>query len=427
MKRKKGNNNEKMAIGLAWYRPDQWRRLRVLATDKDGFHDNYEDWVREGLRVIETTKEKGQRSIKVDVDVEELKRWCQDKGLQLDGKARSEFVVERLRRMYASDPDVPAVMDRLRFHDGTFPRVALEAAVRFGEEIIPELLKALEFAKDNPEYLLQLDDFVGHTYAMFLLAQFREKRAYPLIVDFFSLPGETPMDMEGEVVTESLPSILASVSCGDPTLIKKLIEDDRVNEYVRCAALRGLVTQVACGEQQREEVVGYFQGLFHRESIRRNTLLLSSLVRCCTDLYPEETYVEIQKAFEEGLVETFFLTLQDVDRRLALGKKKVLQSISTEYRLITDVVREMEWWAMFEDRRLRRRPLDDVFNRKAGWFDQESNEPEQKPVVSPADTPDENLEWKPIMRPSPSRMAKIGRNEPCPCGSGRKYKKCCGA
>lgn len=21
---------------------------------------------------------------------------------------------------------------------------------------------------------------------------------------------------------------------------------------------------------------------------------------------------------------------------------------------------------------------------------------------------------------------KVGRNEPCPCGSGRKYKKCCG-
>ena len=22
---------------------------------------------------------------------------------------------------------------------------------------------------------------------------------------------------------------------------------------------------------------------------------------------------------------------------------------------------------------------------------------------------------------------KVGRNEPCPCGSGRKYKRCCGA
>jgi len=25
------------------------------------------------------------------------------------------------------------------------------------------------------------------------------------------------------------------------------------------------------------------------------------------------------------------------------------------------------------------------------------------------------------------QMAKIGRNDPCPCGSGKKYKKCCGA
>jgi preprotein translocase subunit SecA len=23
--------------------------------------------------------------------------------------------------------------------------------------------------------------------------------------------------------------------------------------------------------------------------------------------------------------------------------------------------------------------------------------------------------------------AKVGRNAPCPCGSGKKYKKCCGA
>lgn len=27
----------------------------------------------------------------------------------------------------------------------------------------------------------------------------------------------------------------------------------------------------------------------------------------------------------------------------------------------------------------------------------------------------------------PVRVEKIGRNEPCPCGSGKKYKKCCGA
>jgi uncharacterized protein len=27
----------------------------------------------------------------------------------------------------------------------------------------------------------------------------------------------------------------------------------------------------------------------------------------------------------------------------------------------------------------------------------------------------------------PVRRAKVGRNDPCPCGSGKKYKRCCGA
>lgn len=31
-----------------------------------------------------------------------------------------------------------------------------------------------------------------------------------------------------------------------------------------------------------------------------------------------------------------------------------------------------------------------------------------------------------MVRPKPVASAKIGRNEPCPCGSGAKYKKCCG-
>ena len=25
----------------------------------------------------------------------------------------------------------------------------------------------------------------------------------------------------------------------------------------------------------------------------------------------------------------------------------------------------------------------------------------------------------------PSTVEKVGRNDPCPCGSGKKYKKCC--
>ncbi len=29
--------------------------------------------------------------------------------------------------------------------------------------------------------------------------------------------------------------------------------------------------------------------------------------------------------------------------------------------------------------------------------------------------------------PPPIRVTKVGRNDPCPCNSGKKYKKCCGA
>ena len=28
--------------------------------------------------------------------------------------------------------------------------------------------------------------------------------------------------------------------------------------------------------------------------------------------------------------------------------------------------------------------------------------------------------------PEPTRTTKVGRNAPCPCGSGKKYKRCCG-
>lgn len=44
----------------------------------------------------------------------------------------------------------------------------------------------------------------------------------------------------------------------------------------------------------------------------------------------------------------------------------------------------------------------------------------------------EDGEWRYVdgkMNPQgkPRQVEKIGRNEPCPCGSGKKYKKCCGA
>ena len=37
-----------------------------------------------------------------------------------------------------------------------------------------------------------------------------------------------------------------------------------------------------------------------------------------------------------------------------------------------------------------------------------------------------NFNFQKEKKKAPKRIKKIGRNESCPCGSGKKYKQCCG-
>jgi SWIM/SEC-C metal-binding protein len=44
------------------------------------------------------------------------------------------------------------------------------------------------------------------------------------------------------------------------------------------------------------------------------------------------------------------------------------------------------------------------------------------------DKPEDITALKKLLKPAKPQKAKekVGRNDPCPCGSGKKYKKCCG-
>ena len=44
------------------------------------------------------------------------------------------------------------------------------------------------------------------------------------------------------------------------------------------------------------------------------------------------------------------------------------------------------------------------------------------------DQPENITDLEILLNPPKTRIAekKVGRNAPCPCGSGKKYKKCCG-
>src|SRR5215475_5778810 len=128
-----------------------------------------------------------------------------------------------------------------------------------------------------------------------------------------------------------------------------LVENAHANEYVRVDALRGLVTLVACGEQARDDIIAYFQGLFQGKIARDMSFVWYGLVAASHDLYPEELYDDIKHAFAEERIETGFIGLDDIDETLKRGKERVLNALQQNARniLITDTITKMELWACF--------------------------------------------------------------------------------
>ena len=66
----------------------------------------------------------------------------------------------------------------------------------------------------------------------------------------------------------------------------------------------------------------------------------------------------------------------------------------------------------------RAKELESVFDEN-GWKYTIELEP---------DRPENIKALEILLNPIKTKIAekKVGRNEPCPCGSGKKYKKCCG-
>ena len=82
-------------------------------------------------------------------------------------------------------------------------------------------------------------------------------------------------------------------------------------------------------------------------------------------------------------------------------------------------------------------PDRDEWERDADALDDRMmvlRDPETNPLMSllmrtlTDDEPDDEFDDEPddlFLDAPPARAAPVGRNEPCPCGSGKKYKKCC--
>jgi uncharacterized protein YecA (UPF0149 family) len=79
-----------------------------------------------------------------------------------------------------------------------------------------------------------------------------------------------------------------------------------------------------------------------------------------------------------------------------MEKERVLERLAenTHYTFIDDTISEMSYWPCFQQS--RREPVTPTL--------------EQFRLAAPV-----------------QNMPNVGRNAPCPCGSNKKYKMCCGA
>jgi Protein of unknown function (DUF1186) len=249
--------------------------------------------------------------------------------------------------------ELAEIIEQLKYNETRiFPREAVEAAISEQAAITPVLIETLKDCKNNLDELLEDSGYILPLYVLYLLAQFREKAAYPVIIDFFSTPGDAAMDITGDVVTEDLGRIIASVFDGNLTPIKQLIENREVNEYVRGAAIDSLMTLVAQNIITRTEVVEYFKELFQEKLDRiPEDYILNKLVIDTCYLCPIELKSDIEKVFEDGLIDPMFIRRGDVDRYLEIGVEAALEKLSNKkhHHLINNTIVEMEWWACFNN------------------------------------------------------------------------------
>jgi hypothetical protein len=300
---------------------------------------------------------------------------------------------------------ISEVLKELEPYTRKFPMKAMRAAIEQREAITPELLKVLESVAAAPSEWAGRKDNMLPLFAIFLLAQFREKPAYPLLVRIVSAPGEIPFDLFGDTITEGLSQVLASVYDGNPAPLHGLVESEQVNEFVRSAALNTFLVLENTGQMPRETVLEYFRGLFHGRLERTPSYAWSSLVCVVADLPAPELLEEVRQAYADGFVDTMVADLEGIERDVNAPKPRRRD----RQHLITDAIAEMEWWASFhpEDSRPKDLPKPEA--------------PSLPPLLPDPNSDSEYVAPQPFVR-----EPKVGRNDPCPCGSGKKYKKCCG-
>lgn len=79
------------AVGMVWYKPENYQRLKAMFEDGQKLHATYEEWLAAAELGRSTLEEGGKRVVCVDIDPDEFPKWCRSKGMRFNAAARNAF------------------------------------------------------------------------------------------------------------------------------------------------------------------------------------------------------------------------------------------------------------------------------------------------------------------------------------------------
>lgn len=277
--------------------------------------------------------------------------------------------------------------EELSYYQGYFPDFDLFRVLECGKDAYPLLYRLIQHAMDHHEDIDM--QYTGHFCALFLLAEMKDKGTFPLVMELARLPWQSLEMLLGDILTEELHQIMASVFNGDLNALLELIENSSYYMWSRNAGLQTLMVLTNNKKLERSWLIDYLSQLMMNASIKNDPMMMAFIVNIACDLYPEELMEQIRQAYKLNLVDEHYIDLNEVEDVLSLGKDEALSSGLNKYHT-----------------------LDDAISSLKDYYKAFGNS-------STIDTPDD------LESPFHQAAMKIGRNEPCLCGSGKKYKKCC--
>jgi preprotein translocase subunit SecA len=223
---------------------------------------------------------------------------------------------------------------------------------------------------------------------------------------------------------------------------KKVLNGEDVRDNIR-SMLRGVVEQTVNGElgaghcpdsqEQFLRTVKPFYGLFLKpgdlkyDTSELNNLYTEDLIEVLMER-ADEAYGEKEKSITPQLMREMerVILLRTVDSLWMDhidAMHELRQGIGLRAYAQTDpvVAYKHEGFEMFDAmiNSIRETTVRTVFTARL-------NTPDAPKREQVAKVTGESLGGERVKNPTVRKTPKIGRNDPCPCGSGKKYKKCCG-